>query len=98
MLFKSLDGREILLSPEDRSDAYRLDTIAHRMFSGYCNVLSLKGSPGLTELCMHTKCAYTNGIVAFANDKATYAYVLFEDKRMIDGSFHQFADGTWNIS
>jgi hypothetical protein len=97
-IFTSLDGREIELSVKDDKTAYKLDMLMYRVLTGYNHIRQLKGAPGLTELCMHVGCSYKNGIVAFTNEQATYAYVLFEDGSVTDGSFHQFKDGTWNIS
>lgn len=83
--FTSLDGVQIDLTPDD---LYLLDSLFYRMRSGYRNIIPLAGAPGYTELCMHVGCANRRGVVAFVNDDQTYAYVLFEDKSVVDGSFH----------
>ena len=96
--FQNLDGKSIMFSEISQGDTYKVFSIMNRMMQGYKEIVPLRGAPGLTELCMHIGTAYTEGIVAFCNERKTYAYVLFADGRIVDGSFHQFDNGTWNIS
>jgi len=98
LTFESLDGLKVEFLPSSDGDVYKVFSLMYRIQNGYGNIVPLRGAPGLTELCIHNKTANLNGIVAFCNAKKSYAYVLFEDGRIVDGSFHQFEDGTWNIS
>lgn len=61
-------------------------------------VFGLRGGPGHTELALFSRLTNKTGIWAFANPKATYAYVLFTDNVLSHGCLHLREDGTFTIS
>ena len=88
----SLDGRVADPAP------WQLDYLNGRLTNGYPRVVALKGKVGFSELGMHTRTADQQGIIALANPKLTYAYVLLADNTIIDGCLTLFPDGRFSLS
>jgi hypothetical protein len=60
--------------------------------------VDVRGVFGASELCMHVGMVDLVAIYALANETKTYALVLAENGRTVDGSFHLFSDNTFSVS
>ena len=58
----------------------------------------VQGSPGMTELAMHTRQTEHEGMFALSNAAGSYAIVFFTDGSSLHGCFTLFADGSYSLS
>jgi hypothetical protein len=63
-----------------------------------CRFCWVRGTPGMTELAMHTRQTEHEGIFALANGRGTYAVVFFTDGSSLHGCFTLFADGSYSLA
>jgi hypothetical protein len=91
LTFTNLDGLTVTLEDyQEKYVAYIRETMAIE--------IPLRGTVGYSELGMFTRTAHKAGIVAWANELLTFAYVLLEDGTIISGCFTIFDDGRFALS
>lgn len=65
---------------------------------GYPHEVKVRGQLQGSELEMFTGNVGRTAIVAWTNQQGNYAYCLLDNGKLLDGCFHQFADGSVCLS
>ena len=87
-----LDGNSTGLDKET------LNFLRNTVWPMYPVIVQCRGVMGYSELAMHTRDAGKRVYVVFTNIEKTYGYAVLDGGKLLNGSFHQFEDGTIVLS